>query len=45
MTLCMTELDFLEKTFCPNIWENGPKMGQKQGFLLNLLTDLAIIFY
>ena len=23
-----------EKIFCTKIWENGPKMGQKQGFLI-----------
>ena len=33
MKLCVTEPDFPEKFFfCPKNWENGPKMGQKQGF-------------
>ena len=44
MKLCVTELDFLEKFFWPKCWENGPKMGQKQGFL-KLLKDLVIKFY
>ena len=30
--------------FCPPNWGNGPKMGQKQGFL-NLLKNLAIDFH
>ena len=33
-----------KKIFCPKIWENGPKMGQKQGFL-NLSKDLVFNFY
>ena len=32
MKLCVTEPDFPVKNFCPENWENGPKMGQKQGF-------------
>ena len=36
--------DFLGKKFCPQNWENGPKIGQKQGFL-NLLKNLVIDFY
>ena len=32
-----------KKFFCPKIWENGPKMGQKQGFL-NLSKDLVFNF-
>ena len=44
MNLCVTESDFLENFFLPKMWENGPKMGQKQGFL-NLLKDLVINFY
>ena len=31
MKLCMTEPDFFENV-CPQNWENGPKMDQKQGF-------------
>ena len=27
MKLCVTEPDFLEKVFCPQNWENGPKTG------------------
>ena len=30
--------------FDPENWENGPEMGQKQGFL-NLLENLVINFY
>ena len=33
MKLCMTELDFPGKFFCPKNGENGPKMGQNQSFL------------
>ena len=44
LKLCMTELDFLGNFFCPQNLENGPKMGQKQGFL-NLLGNLVITFY
>ena len=33
-----------EKKICPQNWENGPKMGQKQGFW-NLLKNLVINFY
>ena len=33
MKMCMTEPDFLEKIFCHQIWENGPKIvEQKAGF-------------
>ena len=32
------------KFFCPENWENGREMGQKQGFL-NLLENLVINFY
>ena len=43
--LCVTEPDFPEeKKFCPQNWENGPKMGQKHGFL-NLLKNFVINFY
>ena len=35
---------FREIFFCPQNWENGPKMGQKQGFL-NLLEYFDINFY
>ena len=35
---------FRENSFCPPNWENGPKIGQKQGFL-NLLENLVINFY
>ena len=44
MKLCMTEPDFPEKNFVPKIGENGPKMGQKHGFL-NLLKHFVIDFY
>ena len=41
MKLCVTGQDFLEKIFCyPKNWKNGPKMGQKQGFL-NLLKKFC----
>ena len=30
--LCLTEPDIPGKIFCPQNWENGLKMGQKQGF-------------
>ena len=40
MTLCVTDQ---EKNFCHQNWKNGPKMGQKQGFL-NLLKYLVISF-
>ena len=42
--LCMAELDFLEYFFCPKNLEDGPRMGQKQGFL-NLFKNLLINFY
>ena len=42
--LCVTEPDFPEKKILPKNWENGPKMGQKQGFF-NLLENLVITFY
>ena len=32
MSLWVTEPDFPEKSFCPQNWENGPKMGQKPIF-------------
>ena len=41
--LCMTEPDFLDNFFLTQNLENGPKMGQKQGFF-NLLKDLVINF-
>ena len=44
MKLCVTEPDFPGNFFCPQNWENGPKMGQKQGFL-NVLKYLADNFY
>ena len=44
MKLWLTEPDFMENFFCPKIWENGPKMDQKEGFL-KLLKDLVINFY
>ena len=40
MKLCVTELNFPEKLFCLENWENGPKKDQKQGFL-NLLKNLG----
>ena len=44
MKLCSTGPDFLEKKNCPQNWENGPNMGQKQDFL-NLMKILVINFY
>ena len=44
MKLWVTELDFPEIFFCLQNWENGPKMGQKQGSL-NILKNLVINFY
>ena len=44
MKLCVTELDFSEQFFCPINGENGPKMGQKQGYP-NLLKNLGISFF
>ena len=44
MKLCMTEVDFPEKKFCPKNWGNEPKIGQKQGFK-NLLENEFINFY
>ena len=41
MNLCVTEPDFPEKSFCPQNWEIGPKMDQKQVFL-NLLKNFVI---
>ena len=35
---------FSRKKNSPQDWENGPKMGQKQGFF-NLLKNLVIKFY
>ena len=35
---------FWENFFCPQNWENGPRMGQKQGFL-NLLENLVVNCY
>ena len=35
---------FSGKIFCPLNWENGPKMGPKQGFF-DLLENLVINFY
>ena len=35
---------FQENFFCPQNWENEPKMDQKQVFF-NLLENLVIIFY
>ena len=54
MKLCMTEPDFFENV-CPQNWENGPKMDQKQGFfefiekfghliLLNLFYNENLLF-
>ena len=41
MKLCMTEPHFLEKNFAtPPNRENGPKMGQRQGFL-NILKKFC----
>ena len=40
--LCVTEPDFPKIIFCPQNWENRPKMGQKQVFL-NLLQNLFVI--
>ena len=44
--LCVAEPDFLEKKNCftPKNWVNGPKMGQKQGFM-NLVETLVIDIY
>ena len=42
--LCVTELDVLEKRFCPQNWKNGPKMGQERVFL-NLLKNCVNNFY
>ena len=45
LKLRMTEPDFPGKFFLPKKnWENGPKMGQKQG-VFNLLENLVINFY
>ena len=44
MKLCVTKPDFPEKLFCPQNWENGQKMSQKQGFL-NILKNFVIDFY
>ena len=44
MKLCVTEPDFWEKFFCSKNWKNGPKMGQKHGFL-NILRNFVITFY
>ena len=41
---CVTQPDFPEKNFFLKNWENGPKMGQKQG-LLNILKNFVIDFY
>ena len=41
MKLCVIELDFLEKIFCPPNWERLPKTG----FFFNLLKHLVINFY
>ena len=35
---------FQKNIFCLKNWENGPKMGQKHGFL-NLLKHFVINFY
>ena len=42
--LCVTEPDFPGIFKSPQNWENGSKMGQKQGFF-NLLENLVINFY
>ena len=39
--LGMTELDFPGRFFCPQNWENGPKLGLKQVFF-NLLENWFI---
>ena len=44
MKLFVTEPDFPGKFFLPQKWENGPKIGLKQGFF-NLLENLFINFY
>ena len=44
MKLCVTDPDFLEIFFCTRNWENGSKMGQKQGFL-NSLKNLVFNFH
>ena len=36
---------FQKKNFCTKNWENGPKMGQKQDFFLNILGNCVIKFY
>ena len=43
ITLCMTELDFLEKNFCPNIWENGPKRA-KTGIFIEFIDRFGHYF-
>ena len=35
---------FQKKMFCHKNWENGPKMGQKQGFL-DILKNFVVNFY
>ena len=44
MKFYVTEVDFLEKNFCPQIWENGLTNRPKAGFL-NLLKTFVINFY
>ena len=41
--LCYRQI-FQKKIFGPQIWGNGPKMAQKQGFL-NLLESFVIELY
>ena len=41
MKLCVTEPDLLGKKICPQIQENRPKIGQKQG-LLNFIKKLGL---
>ena len=41
--LLVTEPDFLGKKICPQDWESGPKMDQKQGFL-NFFKIWSVIF-
>ena len=45
MKLCMTDPDFLKKKFCPQKWENRPKMGQKHDFLSLLKNVYKFLFF
>ena len=45
MKLCMTDPDFLKKNFCPQKWENRPRMGQKHDFLSLLKNVYKYLFF